>query len=78
MAEAHRRLRGLVTVVPVDGNVIDRAIDSRFADVEDAIQYCAALEKGVSAIVTRSTKDVARSRSRVCTAEESVAGMEDG
>jgi predicted nucleic acid-binding protein len=78
VTEALKGLRALVTVLAVDESVIDRAIDSRFAYFEDAIQYFAAIDKGVSVIVTRNTKDFAKSRIRVCSAEEFLAGTETG
>ena len=38
-------------------NVIDKALNSDFADFEDAIQYYTALENKITLILTRNLRD---------------------
>lgn len=55
--EALRKLARLVRVVAVDAAVVQQALDSDFADVEDAMQYfAAASQAAVEAIVTGDPK----------------------
>ena len=55
--EALRKLAKLVRVVAVDAAVVEAALASDFADVEDAMQYFAALAvPGLTAIVTGDPK----------------------
>ena len=55
--EALRKLTRLVRVVAVDERVVQAALDSEFADVEDAMQYFAALGvPNLTAIVTGDPK----------------------
>ena len=52
-------MKSLCTVATVDGAVIDRVLQSDFADLEDAIQHYSALAAGASVIVTRNKADYA-------------------
>ena len=55
--EALRKLARLVRVVAVDEGVVQAALDSEFADVEDAMQYFAALNvPSLAVIVTNDPK----------------------
>ncbi|HTJ12533.1 MAG TPA: PIN domain-containing protein [Dinghuibacter sp.] len=67
-----RDFRVLVTVVGVDGKTINLALNSTFADFEDAIQYHAALSTGVSVLLTRNLKDYKNADIPVMTAEDYV------
>ena len=64
------KLRRLVTVLPVDDGVIERALTAGFRDFEDAIQYHAALAGGAICLVTRNLRDYPDPSIRICTAEE--------
>lgn len=68
-----RKLNRLVTVLPVDGEIIASALDAGFSDFEDAVQYHAALKGGVACLVTRNVRDFRRAAIEVCTAEEFLA-----
>lgn len=55
--EALRKLARLVRVVAVDETVVQQALDSAFADVEDAMQYFAATSvPAIEALVTSDPK----------------------
>jgi len=68
--EVLRKLRRLVTVLPVDDGVIERALAAGFRDFEDAIQYHSALAGGATCLVTRNGRDYPDPEISVCTAEE--------
>ncbi len=47
-----------IEIIPVDKSILERAFSSKFGDIEDAIQYFAALSKGdINFIVTRNITD---------------------
>ena len=57
---AHDQVRTLLSmfeVAPVDGGVLQRALDGGFKDFEDAVAHEAAHAAGASAIVTRDRGD---------------------
>ncbi len=47
----------ILDVVPVDGNIIRKALNARWNDPEDVILYYAAAEAGCKKIVTRNVRD---------------------
>ena len=56
--EALKQLRKVLRIVPVNDNVIDNALQSKWKDFEDAVQYYSALEtKQITGIITRNTRD---------------------
>jgi predicted nucleic acid-binding protein len=67
---ALRKLRLLVQVVPVNERVVDLALASSFRNFEDAIQYFAALEQGIPALVSRNKRHYTEARIPVWSAEE--------
>ncbi|MCM2357712.1 MAG: PIN domain-containing protein [Geobacteraceae bacterium] len=68
-----KKLRQLVTVLPVDDRIVALALDGGFTDFEDALQYQTALSKGIACLITRNTKDYRKPVITVCTAEEFLA-----
>jgi len=70
-----KKLRQLVTVLPVDDKIIAQSLDSGFSDFEDAIQYHTALSKGINYLLTRNVKDYRKPVITVCTAEEFLASV---
>jgi len=56
-AQSIRKLRSLVRVLNCGERVIDLALASGFADFEDAIQYCTALEHKIGVLITRNVQD---------------------
>lgn len=68
-----KKLCKLVTILPVDSETVVSALDAGFTDFEDALQYQAAVKKGVACLITRNIKDFKRSAIEVCTAEEFLA-----
>ena len=59
-SEARRilsRFKVLVQVLSVDDKIIELALNSKFRDFEDAIQYFTAIESGIKLLLTRNIKD---------------------
>jgi predicted nucleic acid-binding protein len=50
-------LRLLVKILPIDENIVDMALSSKFSDFEDGLQYYTAREQNLFGIITRNTKD---------------------
>lgn len=77
--EARRLLIDLqenTRLVAVDKHVIDQALQSGFADFEDAIQHFAAVSvPEIEAIITRNGKDFRGSSLRILTPDEAGAQM---
>ena len=55
--ELLRKLRIMISIVPVEGKAVDLALNSRFADFEDGLQYFTARENKTGIILTRNVKD---------------------
>jgi predicted nucleic acid-binding protein len=47
-------LRDTFTAVPLDEQVLNQAMDAKFADFEDAIQYFSPLRAGAECLLTRN------------------------
>jgi len=71
-----RKLRIIVGVLPVDQKHIDLALNSKFTDFEDAIQYYSSRGKKLDYIITRNKKDYKHSSITVCTPGEYLAILE--
>lgn len=63
-------VKSLCQVTTVDDSVIDRALQSDFTDLEDAMQYYSALAANAELIVTRNQKDYALSNIPVLSPSE--------
>ncbi|MBI5485534.1 MAG: PIN domain-containing protein [Deltaproteobacteria bacterium] len=66
-------LRQLISIIPADESSVDKALTSPFTDFEDALQYHAALDNGMSAIITRNLSDFRFATIPVMTAGEFLA-----
>ena len=72
-----RDLMEIVHVLSVTEKDILRALDLRWRDFEDAVQYAAALANGVDLIVTRNGRDFESGDIPVLTPGEVLAAVED-
>lgn len=69
--EALRKLARLIRVVAIDEAVVQQALNSAFADVEDAMQYFAAASRPeIEAIVTGDPKGFKEGNLRVISLAE--------
>ena len=58
------------SIILEDINIVEKAIESDFADFEDAVQYYAAISAKADVIITRNTKDYKQASIPVLTAEQ--------
>jgi len=65
-----RKLLSFVKIIPLDEKTLLLAIDSKFTDFEDAIQYYAAKSRGIACLITRNKSDYKVTDIVICTAEE--------
>lgn len=75
-AEAQRTLtvlRDIFTPVILDGQIINQAIDARFNDFEDAIQFHSALRAGAEFLITRNPADFPNSGPSILSPKEFLA-----
>ena len=52
-----RKLRMLIHIIDSSETVVDKALNSDFADFEDAIQYYTSQENGINILLTRNLRD---------------------
>jgi predicted nucleic acid-binding protein len=62
-----KKLRLILTVLNVDDKIIQKALESRFNDFEDAVQYFTAVENKMDYIITRNVEDYKKSTIKVYT-----------
>lgn len=60
----------IISVISIDENIINKALESEFSDFEDAIQYYAAEKQKIDFIITRNKKDYKKGKIKVITAQE--------
>lgn len=68
--KAIKSLRKNLSILPMDEEIVDTALESEFSDFEDAMQHYAAKKYGIDFIVTRNKKDYAKGCIKVVTAKE--------
>jgi len=67
-----KNLRLLIDVLPINESIVDMALNSKFNDFEDGLQYFTAKENGILIILTRNTKDYKVKDITIQTSEEYV------
>jgi hypothetical protein len=55
--EQIKDLRLLIKILPIDENIVDMALNSKFNDLEDGLQYYTAKEQSLFGIITRNLRD---------------------
>ena len=65
-----KKLRLILNILPIDGKTVDYALDSKFNDFEDGLQYFSAKENRISTIITRNVRDYKEKGIVIQTAEE--------
>ena len=63
-----RKFRLLVHIVPLNEKIIDLALNSKFNNFEDAIQYYCAIENECDILLTRNLRDYKKAQITVMTA----------
>ena len=65
-----RKLRLMVGIAPVGDKIVDLALNSKFSDFEDGLQYFTARESEVKVLLTRNIKDYKEKEIIIQTPEE--------
>ena len=60
----------MLNVLPVNQDMVDKALHSGFTDFEDALQHQAAVAGGISIFITRNQKDFKKAKMTICSAKE--------
>lgn len=68
--EKLRKFKVLSSISPIDELIIEKELNSKFKDFEDALQYFCAVESGCDIIITRNGKDFKESSISVMTPAE--------
>ena len=68
--EILKKLKTIVSVLPVDEKIIELSLNSGFTDFEDAIQYFTAKENEINFLITRNIKDYKKAQIKVLSADE--------
>lgn len=68
--QALRKFRTVVRTAPVDAQCMDRALASDFHDLEDAVQYEAAIDAGLEVIITRDPRGFRNAKLSVMSPEQ--------
>ena len=71
--ESKKRLKEIIKVIDVlsfEGEIVGKAIESRFSDLEDAFQHLIAVRNNCDLIITRNVKDYKHSIIPVLTPEQ--------
>ena len=68
--EKIRKFKVISEICALDESIIEKGLNSNFADFEDALQYFSALYSGCNLLITRNGKDFKESYLPVMTAEE--------
>jgi predicted nucleic acid-binding protein len=51
------KLKQIIKIIPITQETVDRALNSKFGDFEDGLQYYAAKENAIPILITRNVKD---------------------
>lgn len=79
LAQARQIIRDLLKlfeIAPVNRSVLERALDSRIEDFEDAVLEQAGRLNGAEAIITRNTKDFRKSSIKALEPTEFLSALE--
>jgi predicted nucleic acid-binding protein len=52
-----RQLRLFINILPIKETIVDMALNSKFSDFEDGLQYFTSKEHSIKALITRNGKD---------------------
>jgi predicted nucleic acid-binding protein len=73
--QALRLMRNVFTVVPLNVQVLNQAIDAGFGDFEDAIQFHSAIHAGADCLITRDAEHFPATMFPVLTLPEFLASQ---
>ena len=65
-----RKFKIISEICELNESIIEKGLNSKFADFEDSLQYFSAVSSGCSILITRNKKDFKESLIPIMTAEE--------
>ena len=65
-----RKFSIICQICEVNQEIIEKSLNSKFKDFEDAVQYFSAVNSNCNVIITRNAKDFKRSEIAIMTADE--------
>ena len=65
-----KKLRQIINILPINEDMVDSVLASKFGDFEDGLQYFSAKENKIGIIITRNIKDYKEKDIVIQTAEE--------
>jgi predicted nucleic acid-binding protein len=68
--ELLKKLRLFINVLAVEEKIVDLALNSKFGDFEDGLQYFSGKEHSVSVLITRNVRDYKEKDILIQTADE--------
>lgn len=73
--EKLRKFRIISEICDLDESVIEKGLNSKFSDFEDALQYFSAIKSDCTVLITRNGKDFKESQIPVMTAGEYIMSL---
>jgi len=74
--EQIKQLRQIMSILPINGKMVDDVLTSKFSDFEDGLQYFTAKENNIPVIITRNVKDYKEKELIIQTADEFILSVE--
>ncbi len=68
--EKLRKFKIISEISKIDGDIVEKGLNSKFTDFEDALQYFSAIDSECDILITRNGKDFKASVIPVMSAEE--------
>ena len=73
--EQIKQLRQIMSILPINGKMVDDVLTSKFSDFEDGLQYFAAKESNIPVIITRNVNDYKEKDLIIQTADEFIRSI---
>ena len=74
--EQIKQLRLIMSILPINGKMVDDVLTSKFSDFEDGLQYFTAKENNIPIIITRNVKDYKEKDLIIQTADEFIRSVD--
>ncbi|GHV74069.1 PIN domain-containing protein [Spirochaetia bacterium] len=68
--ELLRRLRLFINILSIEEKIVDLALNSKFGDFEDGLQYFSGKEHSIGVLITRNVRDYKEKDIPIQTADE--------
>jgi predicted nucleic acid-binding protein len=65
-----KKLRLFIGILPLEEKIVDMALDSKFGDFEDGLQYFSSKENAITVLTTRNGRDYKEKDIPIQTADE--------